>query len=163
MLLAKDGEHQCQERGVTGQANQRRADIRPVCQTVNAMIEPVLGDVAVDEAVASDMRIAENKEQPQGESCERAQQEKQLVVADELDEAFHQLSFNVSGLPGPAGGSFFYRRLRSNQENARIHPQSVIRQQSLSCRVLRAIRRCRLGKYWPSVGNSRNLLLLRVW
>jgi hypothetical protein len=68
MLAAKQHETGSHEGRIAGQPNPGRVNAVAVRQSEDALIEPILGDVAVDERVASNVRELEVKEEPQRES-----------------------------------------------------------------------------------------------
>jgi hypothetical protein len=66
VLHTKDGEYPGEKRGIS-----RQPDIggrNPVtAQSVNSMLQPVLGNVPIDKGVGRDCRKTENEQQPQGQ------------------------------------------------------------------------------------------------
>src|SRR5206468_12392222 len=55
----------------------------------NAVIQPVLGDVAIDPGVACEMRMAEDKEEPQRQPGHGRQQKKEPVAPHQFNELCH--------------------------------------------------------------------------
>ena len=51
------------------------------------MLQPVLGDVAIDEGIGGDRGEAKNEEQPQPERGQRGKQKKSKVLAHKLAHA----------------------------------------------------------------------------
>ena len=64
MVHAEDGEDERQKRRVAGQADIGGRDF-PAAQAVNPMLQPVLGNVAVDEGIGDDSGKAKEENQPQ--------------------------------------------------------------------------------------------------
>src|ERR1700730_5855027 len=84
MFHAEDGENRCQKRRVPGQANVRRRDIIHTAQAVNPMLQPVLGNVAVDERVGRDSGKAENEKKTKQVTRERRDEKKPEMFAQQF-------------------------------------------------------------------------------
>ena len=57
-----------------------------VGQPEDALGEPILGDIAIDQGIACDERKLKEEDQPQGQSGERHQQEEECGFADQAPE-----------------------------------------------------------------------------
>ena|SRR3984893_14403175 len=84
MFHAEDGENRCQKRRVPGQANVRRRDIIHTAQAVNPMLQPVLGNVAVDEGVGRDSGKAENEKKTKRDTRERRDEKEPEMLAQQF-------------------------------------------------------------------------------
>ena len=65
MFHPEDGKHGGQECGVSRQADVGGRNLVRTAQAVNAMLQPILGDVAINEGVVGDGRETKQEKQPQ--------------------------------------------------------------------------------------------------
>ena len=86
MLVSEQHKTGGQKRRITWQPNPGRVNPVAVGQPEDALIEPILGDVAIDERVAGNVREPEVEEEPQGEGRENCQEEESCRAAKELPE-----------------------------------------------------------------------------
>ena len=75
MLASEQRKAGGQKRRIAGQANPGRPRAFGVGQAEDAVVEPVLGDVAVNQRIAGDVRESNVEEKPQGQSGQGDQQE----------------------------------------------------------------------------------------
>src|ERR1019366_1399287 len=75
MLASEQQEAGSQKRGIAGQADPGRPRPLGMAQPVDAVLEPVLGDVPVNQRIAGYMRESNVEEKPQRESGQCDQQE----------------------------------------------------------------------------------------
>ena len=87
VLHAKYGKRGSQKRRISRQADVRGGNLIRTAQAVNAMLQPVLGDVAVDEGIGGDGRETKQEQEPQPQGGERDPQKKSEVLAHELAHA----------------------------------------------------------------------------
>src|SRR5215813_788213 len=116
MLLAGNRKNEREKGRITGQANQGWVHALAGAQAVNAVVHPVLGNIAVDQGVAINTRKLEDKEQAQCQRRECDAKEEPRIAPQKLQELFHQGSASVMGVcegcPTRRGGSStVWRRL----------------------------------------------------
>ncbi len=75
MLAAEQHKAGGQKRRIAGQANPRGPRAFGVAEAVDAVLEPVLGDVAVNQRIAGHVRESKVEEKPQRKSGQCDQQE----------------------------------------------------------------------------------------
>ena len=61
----ENGEHGGQERGISRQPDVGGRNLVRTAQAVNAMLQPVLGDVAINKRIVGDGRETKQEKQPQ--------------------------------------------------------------------------------------------------
>src|SRR5581483_2812267 len=83
MLHAEDGEDEGQERRISRQANVSGRNFFGAAEAVDAVLEPVFGNVAINKRVGHNSRKAENKQQPQSNSGGGEDYKKSQVFADQ--------------------------------------------------------------------------------
>ena len=84
VLHAGNLESQCQEAGISGKADISRLHPAAGGQSIDSVSEPILGDVAINERVAGDGGIAEDKEQAQADGNGGEKEEVSPVAADDF-------------------------------------------------------------------------------
>src|SRR5271166_5369837 len=75
MLASEQLETQHQKRRISGQANPGGSNSLGVCQSKYAVVEPIPGDIAVDQRVAGYVGKAEKEQQAEGERRQGEQKE----------------------------------------------------------------------------------------
>ena len=84
MLHAEDGKDERQKRGIARQANVGRGDFVRAAEAINSVLQPVLGNVTVDEGVGHNSWKAKNEKQPQQQSGRGKKQEKTQISANQF-------------------------------------------------------------------------------
>ena len=84
MFHAKNRENRCQESGVSRQANVGWGNVIHAAQAVNSVLQPVLGDVAVNERVCRDSGKAQNEYQAQRHTCKGRKQKEAEMLAQQF-------------------------------------------------------------------------------
>lgn len=74
MLLSKEHETAGKKSGISRKANPGWANSFSMCQAEDAVVKPVLGNIAVDEGIAGDMGKFEVENKSQEEGCESNQE-----------------------------------------------------------------------------------------
>lgn len=76
IVAAKDGKDGSQERRISGKPGEGGGDHAGVGDAVNAMLEPVPGDIGVEAGVVDDGGKAQDQKEPEGESDQAGPKEK---------------------------------------------------------------------------------------
>src|SRR5207247_3652913 len=87
VLHAEDGEDEREKCWISWQTDVGRRNFFRPAQAVNAVLQPVFGNVAVNERIRSDSWKTKNKEQPQRNPSENCKEEGAEILAQELAQA----------------------------------------------------------------------------
>ena len=86
MLHTEYGKHGNQKRGISGQADVSGRYLG-AAEAIDAVLQPILGDVAVDKGIGDDGREAKQEKNPQPKGGQRDPKKKSEVSAHELAHA----------------------------------------------------------------------------
>src|SRR5262249_15642975 len=87
VLHAKNREDECEKCGIPRKTDVGGRDLLSPTQTVNAVLQPVFSDVAVDERIRGDAGKVKNKKEPQRERAKRRAEEVTKILGQELAHA----------------------------------------------------------------------------
>ncbi len=83
----EDGKHCCEEGRISRQADVSRGNFVEAAQAINSMLQPILGNVSVNERVSRDCGKAENKQQTQRDTRECGEAKESEMLAHDLAHA----------------------------------------------------------------------------
>ncbi len=86
MLAAEEHEASGKECGIAGQADPRGPRTFGMAEAVDAVLQPVPGDIAVNQRIAGYMRESKVKEKPQDKRGQRDQQEVLPILPEHVAE-----------------------------------------------------------------------------
>src|SRR5579862_6282332 len=84
MLNAENREDYGKESGIAGKSQSGRRDLRAAAKAIDAMLEPVLRDVAINERIRSDGREPKHEQKTESDRDKGNNQKKPRIFAQQV-------------------------------------------------------------------------------